>query len=186
MEDMMKKCVTQNIYLEGDRIYLRGIGLDDVNENYCRWLNDPEVNRYLESRFYPHTLDTLRNFVSSKIGDTDSPFFAIIVKDGDRHIGNIKIGPINYIHRFGDVGLLIGEKDCWNKGYGSEAIRLVVKYAFKILNLHKLTAGFYENNVQSIKAFQKAGFVQEGIRKSQYFVEGKYVDDVLLGVVNKS
>jgi len=170
-------------FLEGERIYLRGVYPEDVNETYCRWMNDSAVNKYLESRFYPHSLETLRDYVKGKLGDAESPFFAIILKDGDRHIGNIKLGPINTIHRFADIGIIIGEKDCWGKGYATEAICLVVDYAFKTLNLHKVTAGFYEPNKQSMKAFEKAGFSQEGVRKSHCYCEGKYVDDILFGLV---
>jgi ribosomal-protein-alanine N-acetyltransferase len=172
-------------FLEGDRIYLRGVCPDDVNEAYYRWMNDPEVNKYLESRFYPHSLERLRDYVCSKLGDQENPFFAIILKEGDRHIGNIKLGPINTIHRFADIGIIIGEQDCWGKGYGTEAIRLIVEYAFNTLNLHKVTAGFYKPNIKSMKAFEKAGFSQEGVRKSHCYCDGKYVDDILFGLVRK-
>jgi len=156
-------------FLESERLYLRAVLPDDANEAYCRWMNDSEVNKYIESRFYPHTQERLRDYVSVKLGDAESPFFAIVLKVGDRHIGNIKLGPINMIHRFADIGIIIGEKDCWGKGYGTEAIRLIVEYAFNALNLHKVTAGFYEPNIQSIKAFEKAGFSQEGVRKSHCY-----------------
>lgn len=170
-------------FLESDRIYLRGVSPDDVNEKYYRWMNDSSVNKYLESRFYPHSLETLRDYVKGKLGDAENPFFAIILKEGDLHIGNIKLGPINTIHRFADIGIIIGEKDYWGKGYATEAIRLIVKYAFDTLNLHKVTAGFYEPNIQSMKAFIKAGFIQEGVRKNHCFYDGKYVDDIIMGLV---
>lgn len=171
-------------FLAGERIYLREVRPSDVNDNYYRWMNDPEVTQYLESRFYPNSLEGLREYVASKLGDRDNVFLAIVLKDGDRHIGNIKLGPINWIHRFADVGILIGEKDCWGKGYATEAIRLVVDYAFRVLNLHKLTAGCYELNQDSIKAFQKAGFAVEGIRKYHFYYKGVYIDDILLGMIN--
>ncbi len=170
-------------FLEGDRIYLRGVSPGDVQEAYFRWMNDSSVNKYLESRFYPHSLETLRDYVKGKLGDAENPFFAIVLKKGDRHIGNIKLGPINTIHRLADIGIIIGEKDCWGKGYATESICLVVKYAFGTLNLHKLTAGFYEPNMQSMKAFLKAGFKQEGVRKSHCYCGGKYVDDIIVGLV---
>jgi [ribosomal protein S5]-alanine N-acetyltransferase len=109
---------------------------------------------------------------------------AIILNDEDRHIGNIKIGPINQIHRFADIGLLIGERDCWGKGYATEALRLVTNYAFKTLNLHKLTAGCYDGNKGSEKAFIKAGFVVEGIRKKHCYCYGVYVGSIIFGLLN--
>ena len=170
-------------FIEGERIYLREVRPSDVNENYYRWMNDPEVTRYLESRFYPNSMEGLREYVAGKLGDRDNVFLAIVLKEGDRHIGNIKLGPINWIHRFAKIGILIGGKDCWGKGYATEAIRLVVDYAFGVLNLHKLTAGCYNLNQGSIKAFQKAGFVIEGVRKQHCHCGSGYIDTVLLGIL---
>ena len=181
----MAKAGKPGDFLEGERIYLRRVRPEDVNETYCKWMNDPEVNKYLESRFSSHSLETLKEYVRSKLGDEKNAFFAIILKKGDRHIGNIKIGPIDTVHRLADIGILIGEKDCWGEGYGSEAIRLIVEYAFDKLNLHKVTAGCYAPNEGSIKAFKKAGFSQEGVRKSHCYCDGKYVDDILLGLVRE-
>lgn len=171
-------------YLEGERIYLREVRPSDANENYYRWMNDPEIIRYLESRFYPNSLESIQDFVKGKLNDRESVLFAIVLIDGDRHIGNIKIGPINWIHRFADIGLMIGEKDCWGRGYATDAIRLISEYAFKTLNLHKVTASCYGNNQGSAKAFLKVGFEIEGTRKSQYFCNGEYQDMILLGLLN--
>jgi ribosomal-protein-alanine N-acetyltransferase len=170
-------------FLQGERLYLREVRPSDVNENYYRWMNDPEVTQYLESRFYPNSMESLREYVAGKRGDRNNVFLAIILKDGDRHIGNIKLGPIDWIHRIGDIGILIGERDCWGKGYATEAIGLVVDYAFRVLNLHKLTAGCYDLNQGSAQAFQKVGFVIEGIRKQHYYCSGKYVDVIMMGIL---
>lgn len=171
-------------FIEGDRIYLRDVRLSDVNENYYRWMNDPEITKYLESRFYPNSMEGLSEYVKNKLSDKYNVFLAIMLKKGDLHIGNIKLGPINFIHRFADIALIIGEKDCWRKGYAAEAIRLVANYAFGQLNLHKLTAGCYDANIGSEKCFQKAGFSIEGRRKSHYFSGCTYVDAILLGRIN--
>ena len=156
-------------FIEGERIYLREVRPTDVNENYYRWMNDPEVTQHLESRFYPNSMESLGDYVAGKLRDRDNVFLAIVLKEGDRHIGNIKLGPINWIHRLADVGILIGEKDYWGKGYATEAIGLVVDYAFGTLNLHKLIAGCYDLNQGSVRAFQKAGFVVESLRKQHYY-----------------
>lgn len=169
--------------MQGNQIYLRKVSPDDVNDAYCRWMNEPATNRFLESRFYPHSIETLREYIVDKQGDNLNAFFAIVLNNGDRHIGNIKLGPVDSNHRLADIGILIGEKDCWGKGYALEAINLIVDYAFNTLNLHKVTAGCYAPNKGAIRAFEKAGFVQEGVRKAHCFFEGEYVDDVLLGLV---
>lgn len=170
-------------FLQGERLHLREVRPTDVTNRYYAWMNDPDVTRYLESRFFPNSRAMLQNYVNAKAGDQDNVFLAIVLNQGNRHIGNIKLGPINWIHRFADVGLLIGEKDCWGHGYATEAISLVMEYGRKGLNLHGLTAGCYAPNVGSLRAFLKAGFVQEGLRKNRYFCDGQYVDEVLLGVI---
>jgi len=175
--------VGNSCFLEGERIFLREVRPSDVKENYYRWMNDPEITRYLESRYYPNSMETLTQYVREKSGDPQNVFLAIIIKKDDRHIGNIKLGPINWIHRFGDIGIIIGEKECWGQGLATEAIRIMVEYAFGVLNLHKLTAGYIGSNEGSKKAFQNCGFEVEGVRKKQAFLEGEYVDTVLMGIV---
>jgi ribosomal-protein-alanine N-acetyltransferase len=172
-------------YMQGERIYVREVLLADVNEDYCRWMNDPEVTRYTESRFFPSDMDSLTENVRQKLQDHNSVFLAIVRRDTEQHIGNIKLGPIDWAHRLADVGILIGDKNCWGKAYATEAIGLVVKFAFQELNLHKLTAGFYAANKGSEKAFIKNGFVVEGIRARHRLCEGIYMDTVILGLLNE-
>ena len=182
---MIKKKIKINGILEGDSIYLRDIRLTDVNKNYCKWMNDLEVIQFLESRFEKWTIKKLKNYVNKFKNNPDYLFSAIIFKKDNRYIGNIKLGPINRIHKFADIGIMIGERSFWGKGFATEAIKLMVDYAFNKLNLHKLTAGAYSNNPGSIMAFEKAGFSVEGIRKKHCFYNGDYVDAVLVGIVRE-
>jgi len=175
----------QSMFLNGKRIYLREVRPTDVNETYYRWMNNSSITDFLESRFIPQSIEKIREYVTSKLGDTENIFLAIVMKEGDRHIGNIKIGPIHWIHRTGDIGIIIGEEDCWGQGYASEAISLLTDYAFKTLNLHKVTAGAYGNNLGSVKAFEKSGFVVEGIKKNHFYFKGAYVDNILMAKWNK-
>lgn len=170
-------------YVPGDRIYLRELSVNDVTDRYVGWMNDPAVTRYLESRRSRNSRADVLNFVVQSLRHPDVLFMAIVIKDGDRHIGNIKLGPIDRYHRRGDVGIVIGERDCWGSGYGTEAIRLLAQYAFDTLNLHKLTAGCCILNKASIQAFLNAGFTQEATRPSHELAECGFVDSVLLGLV---
>lgn len=173
------------LIIYGDRIYLREILLSDANSRYCRWMNDKEVNRYLESRFERWSEKKLRDYIRKVRRDPDYVFFAIMTKGGNSHIGNIKLGPINRTHKYSDMGVIIGEKSHWGKGFAAEAISMVVDFAFKKLDLHKLTAGAYANNLGSVKAFRKAGFSVEGVRKKQYLSGRERVDCIMLGIVRK-
>lgn len=179
---MQKK---KSYFLKGNLIYLREVRLSDVNDSYYYWLNDPEVNQYLETRYFPRSKENIAEYVKSMDGNPNSVFLAICLVKNDLHIGNIKLGPINWVHRFADVSLVIGNKMYWRKGVATEAISLVTKFAFNSLNLHKLKAGCYADNTGSAKAFERVGFKREGILKKQWFFKGKFMDETLLGLVNR-
>lgn len=166
-------------------IYLRSLSLSDATPIYCAWLSDPVITQYLESRFSEApTVFQLKGFIEQMMVSEDSLLLGIFLVADNRHIGNIKLGPIDWNHYTGDIGLLIGDKSQWGKGYASLAIKLLAQYAFEELKLAKLTAGSYEQNKGSVSAFLKAGFAQEGIRKDQWLVDGRRQDGILLGKVN--
>jgi len=181
----MLRCTSKmkNSILQGKRIMLRSLTEADITEEYLSWLNDPEVMAYMESKHLTHTMISLKKFVAETIKDKSTIFLAIIADN--KHIGNIKLGPINTIHKHGDIGIMIGNKAYWGKGHATEAIKLLVQFAFKELHLHKLTAGFYSNNAASIKAFMNAGFREEGRLKQQFRFGQGYVDKVCLGLIQE-
>lgn len=174
------------IILESDIFYLRKISIDDCNENYLKWMNDPEINKYLESRFTTHTIDSLKDFVNSMNNSDNNVLFAIVDKESDTHIGNIKLGNIHPIHKYADIGLLIGDKNYWGRGIATNAIKLVSEFAFDELNLRKVFAGVYENNIGSIKAFEKCGFKKAYVKKDNYYFEGKFIDAFVFELYNKN
>jgi len=168
--------------IEGDRLFLRNVRCQDIRKGYLRWMNDPEVTQFLECRFQKHTEGELRDFVKDMEEDPSNVFLAIVLREGDRHIGNLKISLIDWYHRFADIGLLIGDKSCWGQGFGSEAIRLATDYSFGVLELHSLTAGLYDANIGSFRAFLKAGWKQQGLRKNRCLHQDQYTDEILMGI----
>lgn len=170
--------------LIGNGVMLRSLTSSDDMTHYVRWMNDPEVMQFTESRFARHTLEGLVEYVRRHNASPDTLLLGIFEGRSDRHIGNIKVGDMNPVHRYADVGIIIGDKSCWRRGYASEAIRLVCDYAFRSLSLHKLSAGCYVQNEGAIRAFMKAGFLEEGRRISHYLYRGCYTDSVQLGLVN--
>ncbi|MBV9413197.1 MAG: GNAT family N-acetyltransferase [Acidimicrobiia bacterium] len=169
-----------NSQIEAARIVLRPVRSEDVDGPYLTWMNDPEVTRYLESRFTRYTRDDLARYVDDVLQQSGVYFFAIVLKDGDRHIGNIKLGPVSDEHARGDVGIIIGEKDCWGRGYATEAIEALSAWAFADLGLAKITAGAYSVNEGSVRAFRRAGFDVEATVKDHYRSEGRAVDGILM------
>lgn len=168
----------------GDRIYLKLLSVDDVTEDYLRWMQDPDILQYLESRWRPFTLEDLKSYVRAVNDGLNNFMFGIYLKADDRYIGNIKIGCVNQMHRYADVGLIIGDKSAWGKGFGMDAISLVTDYAFRELNLHKLIAGIYKDNIGSYKAFLNAGYRDIGILKEHRYCGGSYQDEYLVEILN--
>lgn len=154
----------------------------DVNSVYVSWLNNPLVNCYLESRFSAHTIESTRNFVSTCLADPATLFLGIkALQFGRRHVGNIKLSPIDWHHKRGEVGIMIGASDVWGQGIASRAISLLMNIARDELDLRKLTAGCYASNVGSQKAFLKAGFQVECRRKGHFLSDGELEDLILMG-----
>jgi [ribosomal protein S5]-alanine N-acetyltransferase len=175
--------MTRMFRLESEQLLLRPVTIDDVGPAYLGWMNDPEVNQYLESRYVEQTLDSLADFVRSVLADERNVFAAIVRKSDGVHVGNIKLGPIDQRHRTGDIGLVIGERSAWGHGYATEAIAAITAFAFEELGLQKVTASAYGANMGSVRAFEKAGFEREGVRRSQFQSGDRREDGVLLGRV---
>ncbi len=160
-------------------IKLKLLTPEDVTPEYLKWLSDPDINQYLESRWDSYTLEDLRSYVRSVNSSKNNFLFGIFLQD-DKHIGNVKIGSINWIHRCADIGIIIGDKSCWGKGYGTKAIQLATEYAFTELNLNHIMAGIYACNVASYKAFLKAGYREVGRFTKRRFYKGGYVDEIIM------
>ncbi len=171
--------------LSGKEIYLRTLVSLDATNQYLAWFKDHEVTQYLEIRFsLPGSIVELQSFIEAMLISDNNLLLGIFLKSNNCHIGNIKLGSLDWNHLTADVGILIGDKSKWGRGYAAAAITLIADYAFNCLNLAKLTAGFYENNVASIKSFKKAGFQYEGTRYSQWVFNETRQDGIILGIVN--
>lgn len=170
-------------FIVGTQIYLRPLDREDLNERYLGWLNDPEVNRYLESGIYPVTHDELEKFYEQVTVNHSQILLAIADKETDQHIGNVKLGPIDWIHRKATLGILIGDKQFWGRKIGTEATRLIVEYGFFRLNLRKIALGVYAEHEAAVHAYQKVGFQIEGRLREDSFHEDQYKDCLRMGLL---
>lgn len=173
----------KTLIIKGERIFLRRLTEEDASEDYVRWMNDAVTTQYLESRFCTYDIESIRSFIRQVTNDNNYQF-GIFLNGAGRHIGNIKIGGINHCHKFADIGFLIGEKDFWGKGIATEAVKLATEFSFNTLKLHKIWGGVYSMNVGSLRVFEKNGYEREGVRKSQYLLDGVYCDDIMFGKIN--
>jgi len=173
-----------NNYIECDRLIIRDLLISDISDSYIDWLNDPAVNKYLEVRHIWQDNESVINYVKSFQNREDIMLLGIFIKETNQHIGNITFSTINKLNDSGVIGIAIGNKNFWGFGYALEALRGVIKYAFKELNLHRLEAGISINNKASRKLFEKAGFIVEGIKKESGKFDNKYIDSLIYGIIS--
>ncbi|MBI3290811.1 GNAT family N-acetyltransferase [Candidatus Falkowbacteria bacterium] len=164
----------------GNRIYLRPLVIDDASQKYCDWLNDPEVNIYLETR--KSTVEDLKSYIKQKLNDTNSCLLGIFDKANDKHIGNVKLEIINQIKKRADFGIILGDKSYWGQGIGTEATKLAVDYAFNELSLDEVELGVLDQNKRGQKAFAKAGFKITEVKKNFTNHDGTIYDAVMMEI----
>ena len=163
--------------LVGDNIYLSPRSVDEeVIEKFTEWLNDFETTDYTGRSSSVITLDGERKYFED-IKDDSYSFFIVRLED-NKLIGTVSLEQINHIHRRATLGIFIGDKSGRNKGYGTEAIRLILEYGFKYLNLNNINLDVMEFNERAMACYKKCGFKEYGRRRKSEFLCGKYYDRV--------
>jgi [ribosomal protein S5]-alanine N-acetyltransferase len=162
------------------RLQLRSLTASDASQAYLSWMTDPQVLRFLEARHGHIDIGALRDFIESCNAAEDVLLLGICEATG-RHVGNIKLGPIEQRYACAPIGIVIGERDCWGRGYAAEVIRALTRHAFERMALAKLYAGCYSSNHGSERAFLGAGWLVEGRQRARWVLDGKREDNVLLG-----
>jgi len=171
----------------GERIRLRAIERTDI-PLFVTWLNDPDVRDGLLMIYQPLSMvDEESWFEDMKKRSVDEHPLLIEIKQGEGWlpVGNCGFHKIDWRCRVAEVGIFIGEKRLWNRGYGTEAMLLLLKYGFYTLNMNRISLDVYENNPSAIRAYEKAGFIQEGRKRQAMYVDGKYIDILQMSVLKE-
>ena len=171
--------------LYGKRIRLRSNERSDLPK-FVEWLNDPEVRRYLSMSLPISQAAEEHWFENMLKRPPEEQSLGIEIKEGNgwHLIGNCGIFDINWRTRSAEVGLFIGDKSCWNKGYGTEVMRLLLRHGFEKLNLNRIFLRVDAENTGGIRAYQKAGFVHEARLRESGFRDGRYCDDLIMSVLH--
>lgn len=171
------------VFLEGRHIYLRPIDLKDL-ERFYRWFNDPELRRLLLLPL-PTTRMAEREFIKRMTRLKDGVVLSILVKRGGRLIGNVSLFRIDGIHRSADLGIAIADLSMASRGFGTEAIGLMLDYAFGTLNLNRVGLAVHDFNRRALAAYRRAGFVEEGRKRQSHYCDGRYHDDIMMSVLRE-
>jgi RimJ/RimL family protein N-acetyltransferase len=170
--------------IAGARVRLRAIERQDL-PRYVAWFNDPEVRRglaqifplsqSLEDQWFEHTLT---------LEPHERPFSVDVRRGrGWVHIGSCGLFRFEPYSRNAELGIMIGEKRFWDRGYGTQAVRLLLGHAFDTLNLHRVFLRVFASNPRAIRAYEKVGFILEGRLREDRFADGGYEDTLLMSVL---
>ena len=148
---------SSTILTRSPRLYLSSLRVEEA-PTYMRWFNDPQIFAHMRNMDYQSTLEEQMQWILKTLEDPNQRIFSIYYAPEDKLIGNGGIMNISWEDRKGEIGLVIGEKAYQGLGLGSEAIWLICRYAFDVLQMHNLLAEHYAHEKSSLKLFQKLGF----------------------------
>lgn len=166
-----------------NNLFFRPLTIKDITDEYISWLNNRDINKYLEVRHTKHSREKVIEFISSKNQSETEYLYGIFCKKDNKHIGNVKIGNINHIYKTGEISLFIGDKNYWGRKLGVEVIEALTCHAFHNLGLYKVEAGCYESNKSSLKSFLTSGYSIEGNLKSHVISDGNREGIIRLGIL---
>jgi RimJ/RimL family protein N-acetyltransferase len=171
--------------MEGKLVRLRSIERSDI-EPIMKWVGDEEVTNFLggemllgplsriaEEKFIEHAAEPSPN----------SRLFVIETLADCRYLGSTDLHNISWVNRNAEAGIVIGEKSSWGKGYGTDAMRVLLRYAFDKLNLNRVSLRVFDYNPRAIASYERCGFKREGVLRQDKFLGGKYHDTIAMGIL---
>lgn len=169
--------------LKGQKTILRPLRLKDA-PRFVKWTNDREVMRLARGTVKKNTLKEEKKWIRGVAKYKEAKHFAIDTLD-DIHIGSIGFKLLDLINKNGEIGIIIGDKRFWNKGYGTDAMRALMEYGFRKLKLHRLDLAVFAYNKRAIAVYKKLGFRREGESREQVLWGGKFYNSVLMGILDR-
>ena len=166
--------------LVGQKVYLSPFNMEDAS--LCtEWLNDFNTTDYVGHSSHVYTIDKEKERL--EILSREEAFFEIITLNDDKPIGTITLSAIDHVDRIATLGILIGDKNSREKGFGTDAIKLILDYGFSYLNLNSINLTVLEFNQAAIKCYKKCGFKDAGRLRKSRFVNGKYYDQLKMDIL---
>lgn len=169
--------------IDGKQVRLRALSVDDT-DRYVAWFNDPEVTEYLSHR-YPMSRESEEGWLRARTSTPlsyDNPNFAIETADG-LHIGSVGFHVTRPEDRNARLGIVIGDKRYWSRGYGTDAIVTLLRFAFDEMNLHRVDLTVDGDNARAIACYGKCGFRDEVRMRRERYRHGEYVDQLVMGIL---
>jgi RimJ/RimL family protein N-acetyltransferase len=172
----------QGMDLTGKNIRLRALSQDDLVP-IMSWVNDPEVTRGLLVGRYPMTDETERQWIESKMKASTRETLYTIETTAGEYVGEISLFKIEPVEHNAELGIVIGDKTKWGKGYATEAIELMLGFGFNQLNLNMIYLAVIGFNTKAISLYRRLGFVDEGCLRERVYRDGVYHDELSMSIL---
>lgn len=169
--------------IESEKIRLWAIEKDDLIKNYL-WANDPELIYLAGMQILPKSYWEITQWYESILREQNRKVYAIKTHEGD-YIGNIELNNLDWRSKSAEIGLIIGDQNFRQKGFGNQALQCILELAFKELGLNRLSAHILEYNKPALDLFEKVGFKKEGIMRKAFFTKDKFHDIICLGILSE-
>ena len=167
---------------EGALVRLRAREPEDAGLLHV-WFNDPEVTEHLGGERYPISHATEREFLARATASYENASFAVETLADGRLIGGVDLRTGDPANRSATLGIAIGDKAYWDGGYGTDTMRTVCRFGFEIMNLHRIQLTTSADNLRARRVYEKVGFCEEGVLRDERFVRGRYVDTIVMGLL---
>ncbi|WP_139489275.1 GNAT family N-acetyltransferase [Brevibacillus dissolubilis] len=168
-------------FLEGEKIYLRPISMADA-ELYFHHLYHPEGRRLTGTQLI-HTKEQIERYFEGKMQDRSSVLLLIALRETDEVIGDVALQSIDSYNRNANIRIAIFQDEHQGKGYGSEAMKLMLDYGFGIVNLHRIELNVWSYNERASHVYEKLGFKREGVQKDALYYNHEYHDSILMAIL---
>lgn len=170
----------------GEKICLRAYKEGDI-PLATKYINDKELKKLLVTTIpFPMTNWEEEEWIKSQKSNNQGIYnFAIEDIESGKYIGGCGIQSVNWLARVATIGIMIGDKNYWGRGYGTDAIKTLVNFIFNDMNINKIRLGTFSFNERAIKSYEKCGFQVEGVLKDEIFKDGKYYDEIIMSLFNK-
>ncbi len=169
--------------LVGEKVYLSPISADSI-ELFTKWMNDFGVTDYTARSQFVFSYEAEKAWFDNKVKSKDYMLSIVTLKD-DEVVGNIELQSIDSVNREATLGILIGEEKNRNKGYGTEAISLLLDYGFNYLNLNNISLTVLACNDRAKRCYEKVGLKEFGRKRKCKFVNGKYYDLIYMDILSE-
>jgi diamine N-acetyltransferase len=170
--------------IQGKRVRLRAIDRNDL-PFFVTWLNDEEVRENI-SVYIPVSIiqeEEWFNAILKHPAEEQPLTIEVLLGEEWRVVGDMSIFKIDQLNRSAEVGIFIGDKQYWGQGYGVDAMRLMLRHGFNHLNLNRIYLHVFETNTRGIRCYEKCGFTMEGKMRQAHYLNGKYIDVLLMSII---